>query len=387
MSIHSWQRRTNAKVSKPNLKMTFVRFLVFLSWLNLTTACSAAEMRPRNGIGERPPRDTQQEATRSDIAKNSTSKQPIRVNQEESPNSDIKSHRRVRRTRGIQQESLDSDMLSGQLLYQGQMRTYHLHLPKDYNRNQSLPLVLAFHGGFGRGDRLARNTSFNELADREGFIVVYPDALDKHWNDGRGTTNPDIDDVGFVKALIERLIRFRNIDSSRIYAMGISNGGFFTQRLACEMSDRIAAFAAVSATLPEQLKSSCQPKNPVSMLMIHSPEDQLVPWNGGETGGRGGRVLSVPDTIAFWRQENDSSPKAETEALPVIDPDDSTRVSMSRYSGGRRGSEVILYTIKGGGHGWPNSKNPQSSSRDERASRQLKASQIIWNFFQQHSLS
>lgn len=344
MLSYSCQQRLIAWVSKFPSRKTFVGFILTPILLNTMTACSFAQKPDTRDSTERPIRD--------------------------------------------QQEIPDNEMLSGQLVHQGRMRTYHLYLPKGYNRSQSLPLVMAFHGGYGKGKRFARNTGFNEIADQEGFVVVYPDALNMHWNDGRGTASPDVDDVGFVRTLLERLIRFRNIDPSRIYATGISNGGFFTQRLACEMSDTIAAFATVSATLPEELKSSCQPKKPVSILMINSPQDELVPWEGGETGGLGGRVLSVPNTVEFWRKENAASPVAETQALPVIDPSDSTRVRLSRYSGGRRGSEVLLYTIQGGGHTWPDGNNSHHIiNRVGKTSRQLKASQAIWNFLRRHTLS
>ncbi|HEY9726873.1 MAG TPA: PHB depolymerase family esterase [Chroococcales cyanobacterium] len=279
------------------------------------------------------------------------------------------------------------DMLSGRLIYQGQARTYHVYLPSNYDRNRSWPLVLAFHGGFGSGKRIARNTGFNEIAEREGFIVVYPDGIDKHWNDGRGTVNTDVDDVGFVRALIDRLVRNRNVDPSRVYATGISNGGQFTQRLACELSDKIAAFAAVASTFPAALRSNCNPKNPVSMLMINSPEDPLVPWQGGEGGGIGGRILSVPETVELWRKHNKCSPVAQTQSLPTIAPNDGTRVRMSRYQGDSPRSEIVLYTIEGGGHTWPDGHDNAVISRVGKTSRQLKGSQAIWNFFKRHSLS
>jgi polyhydroxybutyrate depolymerase len=246
---------------------------------------------------------------------------------------------------------------------------------------------MAFHGGYGSGKRIARNTGFNEIADQEGFIVVYPDGINRHWNDGRGTANPEIDDVGFVKVLIERLVKFRNVDPSRIYATGLSNGGQFTQRLACEMSDQIAAFAAVSATFPAALKPNCKPKNPVSILMINSPNDPLVPWEGGEGRGLGGQILSVPETVELWRKHNGCSPVAQTESLPNIAPSDGTRVRVSRYTGNCNRSEVLIYAIEGGGHGWPDGYENAPTSMAGKTSRQLKASQAIWNFFKRHSLS
>lgn len=343
MSLYSCQQRVVAKTRKSPSRTAFIGILLVLLLLNLTTACALAQRRDGSRIRERLLGNTQQEA---------------RTN----------------------------DMLSGKLIYQGRLRTYHLHLPKGYNRNRSTPLVLAFHGGYGSGKGFAKTTGLNNLADREGFVVVYPDGIDRHWNDGRGTANPGINDVGFVRVLIDRLIRFRNIDSSRIYATGISNGGFFTQKLACEMSDKIAAFAPVAAPLPELLKSSCKPSKPISIVMINSPEDRFVPWKGGEVKG-GGQTLSVPQTVERWRQHNASSSVAEAQTLPVINPSDSTRVRFSRYSGGRGDSEVVLYTIEGGGHTWPGGNDPLSPRVVGKTSRQISANEVIWKFFQRHVLS
>ncbi len=366
MSLHFWQQQSLVKVTKSPLNRVLIGFIVILSLLNATTGCGLSQEWDRRPIGER-------------SIENSPWNTPIDRPQREAPNSNDSEEEAPTR----------NGMLSGRLIYQGQVRTYNVHLPSGYDRSRSWPLVLAFHGGYGSGKRIARNTGFNEVADREGFIVVYPDGIDRHWNDGRGTVNTDIDDVGFVSDLIDRLVKFRNVDPSRIYATGISNGGQFTQRLACEMSDKIAAFAAVASTFPAALKPNCNPKNPVAMLMINSPEDPLVPWKGGEGRGLGGQILSVPETVEFWRKHNGCSSVAQTQALQRIAPSDGTEVKMSSYSG--RGScsraEVILYTIEGGGHTWPDGRENGPASRVGRTSRQLKGSQAIWNFFKRHSLS
>jgi polyhydroxybutyrate depolymerase len=354
MVLHFWQSQNLAKVTISPLQRLLIGFIILVSLVNATTSCALAQIGDRRPLEERPLEESPQKL----LIANSQQEAPTR-----------------------------NRMLSGRLIYQGQARIYHLYLPSNYNRTRSWPLVLAFHGGYGSGKRMARNTGFNDLADREGFIVVYPDGVDRHWNDGRGTVNTEIDDVGFVGALIDRLVTNRNVDPSRVYATGISNGGQFTQRLACEMSDKIAAFAAVASTFPAELKSRCNPKSPVSMLMINSPEDPLVPWQGGEGRGLGGRILSVPETVELWRKHNKFSPVAQTQSLPTIAPNDGTRVRMSRYQGDSPRSELVLYTIEGGGHTWPDGRENAGMSRVGRTSRQLKASQAIWNFFKRHSLS
>ena len=287
--------------------------------------------------------------------------------------------------RRAQQEELSDSNMQGSITSQGRLRTYILHTPKGYGSNRALPLVLVFHGGYGRGRVVQRQSGFNKLADQKGFFVAYPDGIDKHWNDGRlETTHPDVDDVEFVSALIDHLVKTKNIDPSRIYATGISNGGAFTNKLACDLSDKIAAFAPVASSLSKVLASSCKPSKPVSIMMFNSPEDPFVPWQGGMGRGQGGVKLSVPQTVEWWRNHNDCPPQAENEILPVIETKDDTRVKMSRYSGCRNGSEVILYTIEGGGHTWPG-RQPRLRLLG-RSTRNISANDMMWEFFQKHPM-
>jgi polyhydroxybutyrate depolymerase len=286
-----------------------------------------------------------------------------------------------------QEEASDSSDMQESITYQGQLRTYLLHTPRGYDQNRSLPLVLVFHGGYGRGKTVERQSRFNNLADQKGFFVAYPDGIDKHWNDGRlDTDNPDVDDVGFISALIDRLVKTKNIDPSRVYATGISNGGAFTHKLACDLSDKIAAFAPVASSLSVRLASTCKPNRPVPILMFNSPEDPFVPWQGGEGKGRGGVKLSVPETVEWWRKHNDCSSDPEKKILPRTVAKDGTQVTVSRYSGCRSGSEVIFYTIEGGGHTWPGGEDPLPVRVSGRISNQISATEVMWQFFQRHTL-
>lgn len=258
---------------------------------------------------------------------------------------------------------------TGELSHQGRRRTYYIHTPKSYNAKNPLPLVLAFHGYGSQGKDLANNTGFNELADRQKFIIVYPDGLDRRWDvasNGWG----GVDDVSFVSALIDHLTQIRAIDRRRIYASGVSNGGFLVQRLACEQNSQIAAFASVAATFAGQIRDSCHPPTPISMLMINGTDDRKVPWNGGSPVGW--YFLSVPDTINFWRQHNGCTASSPVKQLP------SSRVEIARYASCRGGSEVELVTLKGVGHVWPRGGSGPSQL--------VNGSQEIWNFFQRHQL-
>lgn len=258
---------------------------------------------------------------------------------------------------------------TGELTYEGQQRTYRLYTPKAYRSERPLPLVLAFHGYGSQGKDLANGSGLNEVAEQKGFVVVYPDGIERRWNPLNKMLT-GVDDVGFVPALITHIQRNRAIDPRRVYATGVSNGGFLVQRLACETSSPIAAFASVVATLPSQLKGSCNPQTPVPMLMINGTDDQKVPWQGGNLGY--GSILSVPGTIDFWQRYNNCPPSALVKRLV------GKRVEIARYPNCQGGSEVALVTLKGVGHVWPRGGSGSTAL--------LNGSEEIWNFFQRHQL-
>lgn len=259
----------------------------------------------------------------------------------------------------------------GELFNEGQQRTYYLHTPKSYKPNHPMPLVLAFHGYGSQGKDLALNTGFSDLAEQKGFIIVYPNGLERRWNVISSWLTGK-DDVSFVSALIDHLKQIRAIDQHRIYATGVSNGGFLVQRLACEPKTQIAAFSSVVATLPGEVQSFCHPQTPVPLMMINGTDDRKVPWSGGSPPKVSyGSILSVPDTIGFWRQHNGCTASAQTRQFP------GNRVESDRYLNCRSGSEVELITLKGVGHVWPRGGSGPNQL--------ISGSQEIWSFFQRHS--
>lgn len=272
-----------------------------------------------------------------------------------------------------QQPAVDRDV-SGAFVDQGQQRTYYLHTPPSYQPNHPMPLVLALHGSGEQGKEMAAQTGLNNLADREGFMVVYPDGLNKKWN--VSGTAPE-DNVQFVHALLAHLNQVRAIAPQRIYAVGLSNGGILVQKLACENPSQIAAFATVAASLPVQFESHCQTQTPVSMLMINGTSDQVVPWDGGESPQiRVGRNLSIPpipSVVDFWRQHDACPAKADVEQRS------DHRVQVWSYHNCQAGSSVTLIELKGGGHIWPGGGYGQSQFLD--------ATKTVWNFFQEHALT
>jgi polyhydroxybutyrate depolymerase len=267
-------------------------------------------------------------------------------------------------------------------------RQYLLHLPESRTyAGKRAPLVLVFHGGGGHAWNMPGFTHFDELADERNFIVAYPDSVAGNWNDGREIAHTD--DVAFVRALIDELEHSYPIDPQRVYATGISNGGFFSNRLACELTGKIAAVASVAATIPEPLVPMCGPSRPISVMYIHGTEDPLVPIDGGQVGFKRARArgysISLAAAARFWRgQDQISSAPSATDLRDQVS--DGTHVHREIWAGGKDGSEVVVYTIQGGGHTWPSGPQYLPKLIVGKASGNLDATRIIWEFFQSHAL-
>ncbi len=228
----------------------------------------------------------------------------------------------------------------------------------------------------------------NPLAEREGFIVAYPDGVDKQWNDGReifGAANTD--DVGFLSALIDHIAEHYTIDPGRVYATGISNGGLMSFRLACDLSEKVTAVAPVTAALSEDLVPNCSPSHPVSVLLINGTEDPLVPWEGGQIKvwrQERGAVISTADTVQFWVAQNHCPGPPNVSWEPDTDLKDGTRVRREAYDGCRDGTKVVLYAVEGGGHTWPGGKQYLPKGLIGRTSRDIDANELIWHFFEEN---
>ncbi len=276
-------------------------------------------------------------------------------------------------------------------------RTFRIYVPSQYDRSKPLPVVLVLHGGGGTGDGMEKLTlgGLNCLADREGFIPVYPDGVDRHWNDGRGVQTyraqrDNVDDVGFVSALIDHLARTLSIDQRRVYVTGISNGGLMSFRLARELTTRIAAIAPVAISMSEQIAAMRAPSRPISVLMIPGTRDPLVPWDGGAIGfARGqevGRVLSVSETVKYWAGHNQCPSPPTVSMEPDRDPKDGTRVRREAYSPCRDSTEVTLLAVEGGGHTWPGGLQYLPEGIVGRTSKDIDANEVIWAFFRRHTV-
>lgn len=283
-------------------------------------------------------------------------------------------------------------LIKREIMSIGLKRSYYLHLPENYNNNdEKLPVLFVLHGGGNRGDgkTLANRLNFNSLADSSNFIAVYPNGIDGIWNDGRGITfegpgDTTINDVGFISDLIDQLINNYNADAGRIYVTGLSNGGMMTLRLGCELSSKIAAIAPVIANFPRSIFNKCHPKAPVPILIMNGTNDPLVPWNGGYVKffrRKMGKVVSTKETVQFWVRHNQCDTIPIVQNLPDTDKDDQSSVVVTTYPNKKYGAEVVLYTIKGGGHTLPGSNMPDRPFLLGRKNNDIVGEKVILKFF------
>lgn len=270
----------------------------------------------------------------------------------------------------------------------GVKRTYVLHVPAGWDGKRPLPVVLLFHGYGGQGAGMAKMSGFDAVADREGVLAVYPDGLQRQWS--FVPEDSKTGDVAFVRALIEQLKRDYSVDKNRIYAAGMSNGGFFSQRMGFELPDEIAAVASVAATLPVRwanaVKDNKGSKRPLPILFMHGTEDPLVPYQGGALRGHNrGTMLSLKETALTWAAYNGCGKDPAKTYLPDADPKDGTRIFSETYSGTQAGSIVVAYTVEGGGHGWPGGMQYLPERAIGKTSHDINASEVIWQFFAKYS--
>jgi polyhydroxybutyrate depolymerase len=276
---------------------------------------------------------------------------------------------------------------------EGRTRFYRLHVPSSYEEGTPVPLVIACHGGGGTGRGMERFSRFTPLSEEEGFIVVYPDAISRNWVDGREdfkarSHRDQVDDVEFIRTLIDILEERYSIDPKRIFVTGPSNGGIFSHLIGAEVSDRIAAIAPVIGGMAPKVAREFQPEEPVAVLILQGTEDPLVPYDGGNIGLEGraprGRIISTDDSVRKWVEHNGCKHVPTVEELPDADPDDKTRTTRFIWSGGKNGTEVVLYKTEGGGHTWPGGRQYLPKSFVGRVCRDFEATKVIWEFFKAH---
>ena len=269
----------------------------------------------------------------------------------------------------------------------GRERTYRVYAPPTLPRDSPAALVFVFHGGEGDGESVERLTGFDELADSEKFLVVYPDGFGRHWNDGRAvqsfeTEREGVDDVAFVSDLIGALSKEFRVDTDRVFATGISNGGIFSNYLGARLAERIAAIAPVAGTLAEPLRTDFHPARAVSVLLVSGLDDPIVPYAGGALASAHGSVVGAEATARLWARSDgcEAEPAKDRPTARV----DACRTLRSRWTGGRGKTEVVLDTIEGGGHTWPGGPQYAPKILIGRACPQPDATREIWEFFKKH---
>lgn len=261
--------------------------------------------------------------------------------------------------------------------HDGQKRQYFLYVPESYTGNDPVPLIFNFHGYTQYADNYILHSDFRPIADTAKFILVYPQGTLfnglTHWNvSGNWTQGSTVDDVGFTEAMIDTLTSEYNIDISRIYAAGLSNGGYMSFHLACQLNDKFAAIASVAATMIPTTFNTCNPQHPTPILQIHGTNDPLVPYNGNSIS------VSVDDVLQYWVNYNNCNTNPITTNLPhnPVTTNGSTAQHIV-YDDGDNHVRVEHFKIIGGGHEWPGS----SGNMD------INACDEIWKFFSNYDIN
>lgn len=279
----------------------------------------------------------------------------------------------------------------GALVHGGRTRTWIAYVPVNPQAHPALVIVL--HGSMGSGEQVRHvfGYDFDLLAEQHGFIAVYPQGYEGHWNDGKlkgpyAANIENVDDVGFLHALVDRLVKDHAADRTQVYVTGVSNGGAMTIRLALQTPDFARAYAAVVANVPTPENMAMSPKGePVSMLLMNGTADQYVPWNGGDivlygVYGNRGPVLSAQASIDYFRKLDGLGGPPETTHIPDTDTSDGSTAERERWTApGKR--SVTLIRIQGGGH-----ETPHPATYGMRllghSNRDFHAAHEIWDFFQ-----
>lgn len=264
-----------------------------------------------------------------------------------------------------------------QLVVGGVTRTYLLHAGGQAKPGR--PLVLVLHGWRMNAAAMQQRTkgTFDRLADRDGAVVAYPQALgDPRWSDGwwGAPGGRSTDDVGFLAALIDALAAEQGIDRKRVFAAGLSNGAAMVYRLACERPELVAAVAPVAGSMPPHLARACAQGEPVSIIGMHGTDDPIVPLD-----------QSIHDDIVTWARRDGCPTQPTSSQLSDADPGDGTRTRADVFAPCTAGTEVAFYTIEGGGHAWPGGTSPLGFVRRGTTPHDFDASALIWEFFHNHA--
>ena len=266
--------------------------------------------------------------------------------------------------------------LNESIIHDNIQRDYIIRIPSSYNVNTPIPLVFCFHGYGSNASTIMSYTNFNYISDTAGFIVVYPLGTllqgTTHWNVGGWTTGSITDDVGFSISLLDSILNEYNIDDTRVYSTGMSNGGYMSFLLACQMSDKIAAIASITGSMTPQTYNVCNPQHPTPILQIHGTNDQTVPYLGDPTW-----TESIDNVLQYWVDYNNCNLISDTTIIPDLVLGDWSTAEHIVYDGGDNSVTTEHFKIDGGDHDWPG----------VWGNMDIHASNEVWKFFSKYDIN
>lgn len=279
------------------------------------------------------------------------------------------------------------------LEHQNYQRQYIVHLPPTYTGTVDVPVVIVLHGGSGTSLNAQGFTEMNFVSNQNNFLAVYPEGIGDappgySWADGRNTTadQAGIDDVGFITKLIGQLSQDYSVDTTKVYVCGFSNGGFMTQRLACEIPEKFAAIAGLGCSIDTSLIRTCKPQRPVPMAYFFGTTDPEVPYGGGNMKNPSvTAVVAVDTAVEFWVKNNNCQKAEDKFDVPNSVQSDNSTVEFYKYTDCDCDADFYFYKILGGGHTWPGvpiAQFPQLGNTNE----DIHASYLLWDFFKQFSI-
>jgi len=268
-------------------------------------------------------------------------------------------------------------VINSTVSHDGIDRNYILFIPASYDASTPAPLVFSFHGYSSNAALNMNYTGFTAIADTAGFILVHPDGtLDgsgtPHWNVGGWTVGSTVDDVGFTDQMITEISASYNVNANRIYSTGMSNGGYMSFLLACQLSDKIAAIASVTGSMTPQTYTACNPSHPTPVLQIHGTADGTVPYEGSPTWTYG-----IEDVLSYWVSYNNCNTTPIITPIPDVNTSDGSTVDYFVYDGGDNGVTTEHFKVYGGDHDWPG----------VWGNLDIHASIEVWKFFSKYDIN
>ena len=260
--------------------------------------------------------------------------------------------------------------------HDGLDRYYFIYIPDNLDSERSIPVLFALHGYGSSARNHFSYTNYISIADAHNFTVVYPQGFpmnttlassSSHWNVGGWTVGSNVKDIEFIDTIIDLVQKKISIDTTRIYSSGMSNGGFMSYHLACNLSDKIAAIVSVTGSMTPETYSSCSPSHPTPILQIHGLLDTTVPYNGLSF------MESIPKVMQYWSEYNSCS--SEPEESSIINEDEGYVINIDEYKNCLNNVEVKLILHSSMGHTWPREN-----------SYGINASAEVWNFVSQFDL-